>query len=101
MLTQRNLAGFFNWNAYELNDLFDGIAVEGGMVVPYGLVMPLMLADDCVDATDGQTCLGFPRYRIDGGPVVTAHRAPEASATPSSHIQQWLARCSSKDAHSS
>jgi len=72
VLTQRNLAGFFNWNAYELNDSFGGIAVEGGMVVPYGLVMPLMLADDCVGATNGEICLGFPRYRIDGGPVVTA-----------------------------
>ena len=72
VLTQRNLAGFFNWNAYELNDSFGGIAVEGGMVVPYGLVMPLMLADDCVDPTGGLNCLGFSRYRIDGGPVVTA-----------------------------
>jgi hypothetical protein len=72
VLTQRNLAGFLNWNAYELRDLLGGIAVEGGMVVPYGLVMPLMLADDCVDPTNGQLCLGFPRYRIDGGPVVTS-----------------------------
>jgi hypothetical protein len=72
VLTLRNLAGFFNWNAYELNDGFGGIAVEGGMVVPYGLVMPLMLSDDCADPLDGSRCLGFSRYRIDGGPVVTA-----------------------------
>ena len=99
VLTQRNLAGFFNWNAYELNDLFGGIAVEGGMVVPYGLVMPLMLADDCVDPTDGQTCLGFPRYRIDGGPVVTAPERRRHRQRPVHIPRKWSARCSSKDAH--
>jgi hypothetical protein len=75
-LTQRNLAGFLNWTAYELRDLLGGTAVEAGMVVPYGLVAPLMQADDCVGAfTDEVQCEGKPLYRIDGGPVIESELA--------------------------
>jgi hypothetical protein len=73
--TQRNFAGFTNLTAYELKDFVGGTAVECGMVVPYGLIMPLMLADDCVGASDGESCEGFPQYRIDGGPVVSSDKA--------------------------
>ncbi len=74
VLTQRNLAGFLNWSAYELSDLLGGVAVEGGMIVPYGLVAPMMLADDCGGATNGSVCEGQSSYRIDGGPVVLSAR---------------------------
>jgi hypothetical protein len=68
-LTQRNLAGFLDWVGYELRAATGTTIVHAGMVVPYGLVAPLMQSDDCIgDAA----CDDPARYRLDGGPLVVS-----------------------------
>lgn len=73
---QRNLAGFLNWVAYELRSATGNTVVHAGMVMPYGLVAPLMRTDDCIGTsldTDGNVICSEPsQYRIDGGPLITA-----------------------------
>ena len=73
---QRNLAGFLNWAAYELRGANGNTVVHAGMVLPYGLVAPLMQTDDCIgtptDAGDTFFCDEPSQYRIDGGALVTA-----------------------------
>ncbi len=70
---QVNLGGFLNWVSYELNSATRQTAVHAGMVVPYGLIAPLMLADDCVTippADPLNACNGAGLYRLDGNPTV-------------------------------
>lgn len=77
---QRNLAGFLNWTGYELKSAVGSTVIHAGMVVPYGLVAPLMQTDDCVGFTSGSpTCSENERIRVDGGPIVAA---PTAQGLP-------------------
>jgi hypothetical protein len=69
---QRNLAGFLNTVAYELNDPDGSTTLTASMVVPHGLIAPLMKIDDCVGTVLSDHCDGGSRYSIDGGPIVTA-----------------------------
>lgn len=70
---QRNLAGFLNWTGYELRSAVGSTVIHAGMVLPYGLVAPLMQTDDCVGGTAATpTCTEVERIRVDGGPIVAA-----------------------------
>ena len=72
--TQRNLAGFLNSVAYELRSAGGSTSFDAAMVVPLGLIAPVMKIDACVgnfDTTLGR-CDGAPLYQVDGGPRVTA-----------------------------
>ena len=67
---ERNLAGFLQWVGYELSSATRNTVVRAGMIVPYGLVAPLMKTDDCVGGTAASPGCNEPaRFRIDGGPV--------------------------------
>ena len=74
VLQQRNLAGFLNAVGYELNAPGDVTTFTISMVVPHGLVGPIMKIDDCVGTFDTSVahCDGAPRYQLDGGPVQVA-----------------------------
>ncbi len=76
---QRNLAGFLNSVAYELRDPKDSTSVTAGMVVPPGLFAPIMKIDDCVGPASPD-CEGPSRYRVDGGPMMTAPQGTRAQA---------------------
>ena len=82
VLQQRNLAGFLNAVGYELNAPGDVTTFTISMVVPNGLVGPIMKIDDCVGTYDpGSTlCDGAPRYQLDGGPVQVADGRTNAQA---------------------
>ena len=71
--TQRNLAGFLNSVAYELRDAADSTSFYATMVVPTGLIAPVMKIDGCVGTFDTALgrCDGASRYQVDGGPVQT------------------------------
>lgn len=70
---ERNLAGFLNWVGYELASATRNTIVRAGMIVPYGLVAPLMKTDDCIGAIGASPpCTGPARFRIDGGPLMQA-----------------------------
>lgn len=69
---QRNLAGFLNTVAYELNDPDGSTTITASMVMPHGLIAPLMKIDDCVGTVLSDHCDGGSRYSIDGGAIVTA-----------------------------
>ena len=79
---QRNLAGFLNTVAYELNAPGDVTTFSLSMVVPLGLVAPVMKIDDCVGTFDAGRglCDGAPRYQLDGGPVLVADGNTNAQA---------------------
>jgi len=84
---QRNLAGFMNWVASTLREPTGKITVYAGMVVPYGLVAPLMAADDCVGSdchcsSADSTCAPQYQYRIDGGAVQTSSNGGSYSSYP-------------------
>ena len=67
---ERNLAGFLNWVGYELTSATRNTVVRAGMIVPYGLVAPLMKTDDCIGGTAAAPGCNEPaRFRIDGGPL--------------------------------
>jgi hypothetical protein len=66
---QRNLAGFLQWVGYELSSATRNTVVRAGMIVPYGLVAPLMKTDDCIGGTAVTPACSEPaRFRVDGGP---------------------------------
>jgi hypothetical protein len=65
--TLRNLAGFLSWVASTLKESNGRTTVNAGMVLPYGLVLPFMQADDCIGPPF--ECGGTPRFRLDGGQV--------------------------------
>ena len=69
---QRNLAGFLNAVGYELNDPNGSTTLSASMVMPHGLIAPIMKIDDCVGTFVTYHCDGGSRYQIDGGPLVTA-----------------------------
>jgi len=72
--TQRNLAGFLNTVAYELRSAGGSTTFDATMVVPTGLIAPLMKIDACYGNFDtvGGICDGPAHYQIDGGPMLTA-----------------------------
>ena len=71
VLVERNLAGFINSVAYELRDAAGSTSFDATMVVPTGLIAPVMKIDACVGTeTDGR-CDGDSRYQIDGGSILT------------------------------
>jgi len=71
--TQRNLAGFLNWVSYELKNPIGATVVSGGMMVPYGLIAPIVKVDECVGAQVTPGICDQPlRYRMDGGPIQNA-----------------------------
>jgi hypothetical protein len=68
--TQRNLAGFLQWVGYELSSATRNTVVRAGMIVPYGLVAPLMKTDDCIGPIGASPpCTAPARFRVDGGPL--------------------------------
>jgi len=72
--TQRNLAGFLNSVAYELRSAGGSTTFDASMVVPNGLIAPVMKIDACVgnfDTTLGR-CDGAPLYQVDGSATVAA-----------------------------
>ena len=72
VLQQRNLAGFLNAVAYELRGAGNTTTFTLSMVVPHGLVAPIMKIDDCVgtfDTTLGR-CDGAARYQLDGDGIM-------------------------------
>jgi len=69
---QRNLAGFLNVVGYELNDPSGSTTFTLSMVVPVGLIAPILRIDDCVGNFVDFRCVDPPRYQIDGGPLQTA-----------------------------
>ena len=76
----RNLAGFLSLVGYTLREPGGKTTVYASMLVPYGLVAPVMFADDCV-GPGAPFCTGAPKYRLDGGPV-TVGTAPSAQSYP-------------------
>lgn len=67
---ERNLAGFLQWVGYELSSATQNTVVHAGMIVPYGLVAPLMKTDDCIGALGASPpCTEPARFRVDGGPL--------------------------------
>ena len=67
---ERNLSGFLQWVGYELSSATRNTVVRAGMIVPYGLVAPLMKTDDCIGAVGASPpCTDPARFRIDGGPL--------------------------------
>jgi hypothetical protein len=78
VLQQRNIAGFLNTVAYELNAPGNVTTFTISMVVPHGLVAPVMKLDDCVGTFDGAVCDSPPIYQIDGGPQQTASQLVNA-----------------------
>ena len=66
---QRNLAGFLNAVGYELNDPNGQTTFTLSMVVPLGLIEPILRIDDCVGNIDNLRCDGAPRYQLDGGSI--------------------------------
>jgi hypothetical protein len=75
-LQARNLAGFLNLVAYELDDVSKQTNILATMNVPGGLFNPLVLADTCVgipssDPPTPNQCQGIPIVRVDGGPSVS------------------------------
>jgi hypothetical protein len=78
--TQRNLAGFLHSVAYELRDATGATGFDATLVVPTGLIAPVMKIDGCVGTfTDGR-CDGPSRYQIDGGPMRTTDASTGAQA---------------------
>ena len=70
--TQRNLAGFLNSVAYELRSAGGSTTFDAGMVVPNGLIAPVMKIDACVGNFDNGRCDGDPLYQVDGGARIAA-----------------------------
>ena len=68
--TQRNLAGFLNNVSYELRDAAGSTSFDASMVVPNGLIAPVMKIDGCVGNFEDGRCDGASRYQIDGGPML-------------------------------
>lgn len=68
---QRNLAGFLNAVGYELNDPNRQTTFTLSMVVPLGLIEPILRIDDCVGNFVDFRCDGAPRYQVDGGSIQT------------------------------
>ena len=78
--TQRNLAGFLGSVAYELRDAAGSTSFDATLVVPTGLIAPVMKIDGCVGTfTDGR-CDGPSRYQVDGGPMRTTDAPTGAQA---------------------
>jgi len=71
VLSQRNLAGFLNAVGYELNDPNRQTTFTLSMIVPLGLIEPILRIDDCVGNFVDLRCDGAPRYQVDGGPIQT------------------------------
>ncbi|HSR64655.1 MAG TPA: hypothetical protein VLM17_03490 [Xanthomonadaceae bacterium] len=69
VLTQRNLAGFLGQVGYELNDPDRSTSFTASMLVPTGLVAPVLKVDGCVGTYDNGVCDGATRYQVDGGPI--------------------------------
>ena len=71
---QRNLAGFLNVVAYELNGPGNTTTFTLSMVVPHGLIAPIMKIDDCVGSFDTMDapgrCDGAPSYQLDGDGIM-------------------------------
>lgn len=87
--TQRNLAGFLNSVAYELRSAGGSTTFDATMVVPTGLIAPVMKIDACYgnfDSVAGR-CDGPTHYQIDGGPMLTA----DAPTGPQSLYPEVLA----------
>lgn len=63
--TVRNLAGFIGQVSYELNDRTNRTSINAAMMVPFGLIAPTVVTDECV----GPVATCTPQWRIDGGPV--------------------------------
>jgi hypothetical protein len=95
---QRNLAGFLNVVAYELNDPNRETTFTLSMVVPLGLIAPILRIDDCVGDFVDFRCVDPPRYQIDGGPVTTAPSLTNAqffypaliNTTPAFEVRAFL-----------
>lgn len=95
---QRNLAGFLNSVGYELNDPNKQTTFTLSMVVPLGLIAPILRIDDCVGDFVDFRCVDPPRYQIDGGPVQTAPSLTNAqffypqliNTTPSFELRAFL-----------
>ena len=51
------------------------------MLMPQGLIAPIMFADDCI-GPGAPFCTGTPQYRVDGG-AVTPGAYPSAESYPS------------------
>jgi hypothetical protein len=98
VLRQRNLAGFLNVVGYELNDPNRQTTFTVSMVVPLGLIAPIMRIDDCVGDFVDFRCVGAPRYQIDGGPLQTAPSVTTAqsfypeliNSTPAFEVRAFL-----------
>lgn len=82
VLAQRNLAGFVNSVAYELRDAAGATSFEATMIVPNGLIAPVMKIDGCVGTFEEATgrCDGASRYQVDGGDVLETTEATGAQA---------------------
>jgi hypothetical protein len=95
---QRNLAGFLNVVAYELNDPNRETTFTLSMVVPVGLIAPILRIDDCVGAFVDFRCVDPPRYQVDGGSVTTAPSLTNAqffypalvNTTPAFEVRAFL-----------
>ena len=68
-LTQRNLAGFLGQVGYELNDPHRATSFTASMLVPNGLIAPVLKVDGCVGTPTDGICDGATRYQVDGGPI--------------------------------
>jgi hypothetical protein len=78
--TQRNLAGFLNSVGYELRDATGSTSFDATMVVPTGLIAPVVKIDGCVGTFDQGLCDGPSRYQVDGGPMRTTTAPTGAQA---------------------
>jgi len=79
--TQRNLAGFLTWVGSTLRESTDKTTIYAGMLIPQGLIAPIMFSDDCV-GSGAPLCTGTPQYRVDGG-AVTESTYPSTQSYPS------------------
>lgn len=95
---QRNLAGFLNAVGYELNDPNDQTTFTLSMIVPFGLIEPILRIDDCVGDIVDIRCVGSPLYQIDGGALQTAPAGTNAQSfypqlintTPAFEVRAFL-----------
>lgn len=70
VLVQRNLAGFLGQLGYELNDPNRSTSFTASMLVPNGLIAPVLKVDGCVGTPTNGACDGATRYQVDGGPIL-------------------------------
>ncbi|MGN6513904.1 MAG: hypothetical protein ACTHKZ_10105 [Lysobacteraceae bacterium] len=69
VLAERNLAGFLGQVGYELADPHRSTSFTATMLVPNGLVAPIVKVDGCVGTPVNGICDGATRYQVDGGPL--------------------------------